>query len=70
MKGWKSILLVFKFFMVLIYIALGGLMLFFDAFPLPVSKAGRIIFGIILVLYGTFRIYSVYKFLQAERDEE
>lgn len=70
MEGWKRIFLVFKFFMVLVYIALGVVILFFDVLPFPTNNSGRTFFGAILILYGIFRIYAFLKFLNAKRYEE
>ena len=70
MKGWKRILLIFKFSMVLIYFAMGAVLLFTDSLPLPVGDTGRTIFGVVLILYGVFRIYSSITVLKAENDEE
>jgi len=70
MIRWKRILLVFKYFMVLIYFAMGAALLFSDRLPLPVGATGRTLFGIVLILYGIFRIYSIYTVSKAEEDEE
>lgn len=70
MKGFKDILLVFRFFMVLIYVALGVVILFSDLLPLPVNSTGRNLIGIVLILYGTFRIYAYFTHFKATNDEE
>ena len=70
MTRWKRILLVFSFFMVLIYFAMGVALLFSDSLPLPVGTTGRTLFGIVLILYGIFRIYSIYTVSKTEKDEE
>lgn len=70
MKEWKHILLVFNFSMVLVYFALGVVILFSDILPLPGGITGRTFFGIVLILYGIFRSYSYYAVLKAKRDEE
>ena len=70
MEGWKRIFLVFKFFMVLVYLALGVVILFYDLMPFPGGNNGRTFFGIVFLLYGTYRIYTLYKSFNAETDEE
>ena len=69
MKGWKRILLVFKFFMILVYIVLGVVILFSNVLLLPIHPTARTIFGIILILYGSFRFYSYLVVIKRERDE-
>ena len=70
MEAKERIYLLFKFFMVLIYIALGVMILFFDTLPFPISKTGRTIIGIVFLLYGVYRTYTIYKAFTAESDEE
>lgn len=69
MEGWKRFFWVFKLFMVFVYLVVGVLILFFDVLPLSIGNAGRIFFGIVIILYGTFRFYALYQFLKTERDE-
>jgi len=69
MKGFKNIFLVFKFFMVLVYLALGVAILFFNVLPLPAKMGGRTFFGIVFIIYGLYRSYTIYKSFK-ERDEE
>ena len=70
MKGWKLVLLIFKFLMVLIYFVLGVVLLSSDKLPLPLGTSGRTIFGIVLILYGIFRTYTYYSVYKTETDEE
>lgn len=70
MEGKERIYLAFKFFMVLIYMALGVMILFFDTFPLSISKTGRTFIGIVFLLYGVYRTYTIYKAFTAKSDEE
>lgn len=70
MKGFKDILLVFRFFMVLIYVALGVVILFSDLLPLPVNATGRTLIGIVLLLYGTYRTYTYFTLFKAKNNEE
>lgn len=56
--------------MALIYLGLGGTFLFSEILPLPVSDSGRVFIGIILILYGLFRIYSYSRVIKAQVDEE
>ncbi len=70
MEVKDRIYLIFKFFMVLIYMALGVMILFFDTLPFPISKTGRTIIGIIFLIYGVYRTYTIYKAFTAESDEE
>jgi fatty acid desaturase len=69
MEGWKRFFWVFKLFMVFVYMVVGVLILFFDVLPLSIGNAGRIFFGIVIILYGIFRFYALYQFLKTERDE-
>jgi hypothetical protein len=70
MQGSKRIFLVFKFFMVLIYISLGVLMLFFDVLPLPTNMVGRPFFGILFIVYGIYRSYTIYRSFKEIDDEQ
>jgi len=70
MEAKERIYLIFRFFMVLIYLALGVMILFFDTLPISISKTGRTIIGIVFLLYAVYRIYTVYKAFTAESDEE
>ena len=58
MKGWKRILLVFKFFMILVYIVLGVVILFSNVLLLPIHPTARTIFGIILIHAASFSLRS------------
>ena len=55
----KRIFLIFKFLMALVYLSLGVVILTSSIFLLPVKNSVRIMFGILLILYGSFRIYSL-----------
>jgi hypothetical protein len=68
MKGWNRIFLVFKAFMAFVYLLLGVVLLFFNMLLFPINDSARIALGIILVLYGIFRIYSTV--FKAKGDEE
>jgi pilus assembly protein TadC len=57
-KGWKPIFLAFKIFMAFVYLLMGVVILFFNKFLLPLNNSMRIAFGILLVVYGVFRIYT------------
>ncbi len=70
MEAKNRIYLVFKFFMVLIYLAMGVMILFFDKMPFPVSNTGRTFIGVLFLVYGVYRTYTIYKAFTAERDEE
>ena len=70
MVGLKRVLLVFKFFMVLVYMALGVLILFFDVLPLSIGSTGKTFFGIVFLLYGIFRTYTLYKSFNEKDDDE
>jgi len=69
MKGWTRFFLVFKLFMIFVYMVVGVLILFFDVLPLSIGNAGRTIFGVVIILYGILRLYAFYKFLKNERNE-
>ncbi len=70
MEGWKHVFLIFKFFMVLVYLGLGFIILYLNVLPLSIGKTGRTFFGIIFILYGIFRIYTLYKSFMEKNDEE
>jgi len=70
MDGMKRVFLIFKFFMVLVYLALGIVILFFDVFPLSMGHTGKTLFGIVFLLYGIYRIYILYKSFKVQSDEE
>ena len=68
MSGWKRIFPVFKFLMAFVYLSMGVAILYFNNFLLPLNNSVRTGFGIILLIYGAFRIYTVV--LNAKSDEE
>ena len=70
MKGWKHILLILRFFMVLVYLGVGVLILCYDVLPLPVNNTGTIFLGSVFILYGIFRLYSFFSLALAKHDEE
>jgi len=70
MEAKERIYLIFRFFMVLIYLALGVMILFFDTFPFPISNAGKALIGIVFLLYGVFRIYTIFKSFMVKDDED
>ena len=70
MKGWRNISLILRFFMVLIYITLGVVILFVNKLPLPLDSFGRSFLGTILIIYGIFRMYTYYAAFKANSDEE
>jgi len=45
--------------MALVYLSLGAVIVSTDLFLLPVKNSVRIGFGILLILYGSFRIYTL-----------
>ena len=56
--------------MVPVYLVLGVVILFSDRALLPINSVGQTVFGIILILYGVFRIYSYYNDLKGKSDEK
>ena len=70
MERFKNVFLIFRFFMVLVYMMLGVLILFYDVLPLNIGNNGKIIFGILFLLYGIYRIYTLYASFKEQRDEE
>ena len=70
MEGTKRIFLIFKSFMVLVYLGMGFMILYLNVLPPSFGKAGRIFFGIIFILYGIFRFYTLYKSFMDKSDEE
>jgi hypothetical protein len=53
----------FGLFMVIFYLILGFLFIFSDGFFPELNRNARIIFGVILVLYGIFRASRAFKSL-------
>jgi uncharacterized membrane protein len=51
---------VFKAFMAIVYLLLGAVILIYSSSLLPVNNTFRIVFGILLIIYGIIRIYSSY----------
>jgi len=70
MEARERIYLIFRFFMVLVYLSLGAMILFFDTLPISISKTGRTIIGVVFLLYAVYRTYSIYKAFTAESEEE
>jgi len=70
MEAKERIYLIFRFFMVLIYLALGVMILFFDTLPFPISNTGKALIGIVFLLYGIFRIYTIFKSFMTKDDED
>lgn len=70
MERFKNVFLIFRFFMVLVYMMLGVLILFYDVLPLNIGNTGRTIFGILFLLYGIYRIYTLYASFKEQSDEE
>lgn len=70
MEARERIYLIFRFFMVLVYLSLGAMILFFDTLPISISKTGRTIIGVVFLLYAVYRTYSIYKAFTAKSEEE
>jgi hypothetical protein len=66
----KRIFLIFKLTAVFFYLAFGVILLFFDIIPLPLSSSKKTFLGIVLILYGLFRIYSYYSASKVKDDED
>jgi uncharacterized membrane protein (DUF485 family) len=45
----------------LIYVSLGYILIFTDYFPLNISANGRLMFGILLMVYGVFRFIRLWQ---------
>jgi len=45
-------------------------MLFFDVLPLPSNMVGRPFFGILFIVYGIYRTYTIYKSFRETDDEQ
>jgi hypothetical protein len=56
----------FGFFMVVFYIILGLLFVFSSEFFPELNRIAKLIFGVILVIYGIFRAYRAIKSLKHE----
>jgi len=54
----KSVLRYLNFIIPFLYIAM-GCTLFFNLFP-NIDRGKRIIFGVVIILYGIFRVYKAY----------
>ncbi len=67
MRVRKNYFLIFKYLMAFVYFLLGVVILSSHMFLLPVNHSVRTWFGILLVVYGLFRIYSL--FVNLKRDE-
>ena len=63
MEAWKRVLLLFKLLMVFLYFTAGVLILFFDVLP-SINKVGKMYFGMIIILYGIFRMYAFSLYLK------
>lgn len=59
MRLKKPVFLAFKSLMSIAYLSLGVVILFSNNILLPVNSFIRVCFGILLVLYGSFRIYTL-----------
>ena len=70
MEAKERIYLIFRFFMVSIYLALGVMILFFDTLPFHISNTGKALIGIVFLLYGVFRIYTIFKSFMTKDDED
>ena len=55
----KRPFLIFKSLMAFVYLSLGVVILTSNIFLLPVKHSVKILFGILLILYGSFRIYTL-----------
>ena len=64
MEAWKRVLLLFKLLMVFLYLTAGVLILFFDLLPFSINKVGKMYFGMIIILYGIFRMYAFSLYLK------
>jgi len=64
----KHMFLLFKLFMVFVYLVAGVLILFFDVLPLSFNHIGKMYFGIIIILYAIFRMYAFSLFLKTNRN--
>ncbi len=61
MTGRIRIFLFFKILMSFVYLVLGVAILSSDILLLPVNSFVRTCFGILLVVYGSFRVYTLVK---------
>ena len=68
MEPWKRVLLLFKLLMVFLYLTAGALVLFFDVLPLSINKVGKMYFGMIIILYGIFRMYTFSPYLKTNHN--
>jgi hypothetical protein len=59
----------FGLFMVVFYLVLGILFIILPGFFPELSREPKLIFGVILVMYGVFRAYRVFKSLKHDNSE-
>jgi len=57
----KPVLIAFHLFMVLVYLAMGGIFVFTDVCANILSGDPRLFLGILLMAYGSYRGYYVYR---------
>jgi hypothetical protein len=61
LKGRKLVFLIFECMMALLYLTFGVIFLFTSLYVYMIDGSIRIALGVILGLYGIFRIYRVIK---------
>lgn len=65
----RKYLYYFGLSMVLVYVFLGLLFIFYDV-PIDITENGKIAIGIVLILYGLLRTYSIYRKRKISENEE
>ena len=68
MEVRKRMFWLFRLLMVFVYLVAGILILFFDVLPLSINPTGKMYFGIIIILYGIFRMYAFSLYLKTNRN--
>jgi hypothetical protein len=64
----KQLPAIFTQVMAVVYVAAGVFLILYDSESLPVNRTFRIIFGILLLVYGIFRSYRAYKSMTTKNE--
>ena len=68
MEAWKHVLLLFKLLMIFAYLTAGILLLFFDVLRLTINPIGKMYFGILIILFGIFRMFALSLYLKTNHN--
>jgi hypothetical protein len=59
----------FKDIMALFYVVAGAFLIFSDLNILPINKTYRISLGIVLMIYGFYRIYRAFRLIREQNEK-